>query len=50
MHNRKLGIIDLTKEKITIREPELELRKKLLGGRGMNVWYLNKMLDKNVDR
>jgi aldehyde:ferredoxin oxidoreductase len=49
MHNKKLGIIDLTKEKITIREPELELRKKLLGGRGMNVWYLNKLLGKNVD-
>jgi aldehyde:ferredoxin oxidoreductase len=34
-----LGIIDLTKDKITIEEPALELRKKLLGGRGMNVWY-----------
>jgi aldehyde:ferredoxin oxidoreductase len=49
MHNRKLGIIDLTKDKITIEEPALELRKKLLGGRGMNVWYLNKFLGKNVD-
>ena len=49
MHNKKLSIIDLTNEKITIREPELELRKKLLGGRGMNVWYLNKMLGNNVD-
>ena len=49
MHNRKLGIIDLTKEKITIEEPSVELRRKLLGGRGMNVWYLNDLLEKNVD-
>ena len=49
MHNKKLGIIDLTKEKITIEEPSQELQKKLLGGRGMNVHYLNKLLGKNVD-
>ncbi len=49
MHNKKLGIIDLTKEKITTEAPSDELRKKLLGGRGMNVWYLNKLLPKNVD-
>jgi aldehyde:ferredoxin oxidoreductase len=49
MHNHKLGIIDLTKQKITIEEPSNEVRKKLLGGRGMNAYYLNKLLGKNVD-
>lgn len=49
MHNKKLAIIDLTKEKIDIQDVPISLKKKLLGGRGMNVYYLNKLLGKNVD-
>jgi len=47
--NRKLGIIDLTNEKVTIQDVPLSLRKALLGGRGMNSYYLWKMLGDNVD-
>lgn len=49
MHNRKLGIIDLTKEKISIQNVPISLKKLLLGGRGLNVYYLNKFLGKNID-
>ena len=49
MLKRKLGIIDLTKEKVTIQEVPDPLRKMYLGGRGMNMHYLLKMLPKGVD-
>ncbi|MEW5760980.1 MAG: aldehyde ferredoxin oxidoreductase family protein [Candidatus Thermoplasmatota archaeon] len=49
MLKRKLGIIDLTKEKIRIEEVQNSLRKKFLGGRGMNVYYLNKFLPQDID-
>ena len=49
MLNRKLGIIDLTKNKIQAEEIPDSLRKKLLGGRGLNIYYLNKYLKSGVD-
>jgi len=49
MLKRKLGIIDLTKEKVVIQDVPNSLRKAYLGGRGMNVHYLLKMLGKGVD-
>ena len=47
--NRKLGIVDLTKEKVLMQDVPLSLKKALFGGRGMNVYYLNKLLGQNVD-
>ena len=49
MFNRKLAIVDLGKNKITIEEPSLSLRKALLGGRGLNSYYLYKLLPPKVD-
>jgi aldehyde:ferredoxin oxidoreductase len=49
MLKRKLGIIDLSKEKISIQDVSESLRKKLLGGRGMNMYYLWKMLPEGID-
>lgn len=47
--NKKLAIVDLTKEKIKIEYIPLGLRKAYLGGRGLNGYYLYKMLNKNVN-
>ncbi len=49
MLNCKLGIVDLTKEKVTIKDVPESLRKAYLGGRGMNMHYLLKMLPGGID-
>jgi len=49
VHNRKLGIVDLTKEKVRVQEVPDSLRRKYLGGRGLNMHYLLKMLHGAVD-
>ncbi len=49
MFNKKLGIIDLTKGTIEITETSESLRRAYLGGRGLNMYYLNRMLDPSVD-
>ena len=49
MHNRKLGIVDLTNEKIDIQDVPEALRRNLLGGRGMNSYYLWKMIPQGTD-
>ncbi len=49
MHNRKLGVIDLSKEKVSFQEVPEALRKNLLGGRGLNSYYLWKMMPKGID-
>jgi len=49
MLNRKLVIIDLTHEKITIGDTPESIRKKFVGGRGLNAYYLNKYLKSRVD-
>ncbi len=46
---RKLGLVDLSKERVTVEDVPNSLRKALFGGRGMNVYYLYKMLGDNVD-
>ncbi|MEK7449477.1 MAG: aldehyde ferredoxin oxidoreductase family protein [Planctomycetota bacterium] len=49
MLNKKLAIIDLSKEKVKIEETPDSLRKKLLGGRGLNIYYLNKYLKSGAE-
>lgn len=49
MFNRKLGIIDLSKEKITINKTSNSLKKLFLGGRGLNSYYLYKLIKPNID-
>ncbi|AIY89825.1 aldehyde ferredoxin oxidoreductase family protein [Geoglobus acetivorans] len=47
--NRKLGIIDLGKNRVLVREIPVELRKKHLGGRGLNWYYLYNSIRPDVD-
>ena len=49
MFNRKLGIIDFSKNKVTVTETPKNLMKHFLGGRGLNSYYLHKMLKKGID-
>jgi len=49
MLNKKLGIIDLSKEKVSIKQTPDSLKKLFLGGRGLNNYYLYKMLKPDVD-
>ncbi len=47
--NRKALFIDLTKKEAVPEIIALELRKKYLGGRGLNMYYLNKLTRKGMD-
>jgi len=49
MFNKKLAIIDLTKEKVTIKKTSDSLKKNFLGGRGLNSYYLYKMIKPGID-
>jgi len=49
MKNKKLAIIDLSKKKITIKQTPDSLKKKFLGGRGLNSYYLYNMIDPGID-
>ena len=49
MLNRKLGVIDLTKGKVDVQDVSESLRKALLGGRGINSYYLRKMIPEGTD-
>ena len=49
MKNKKLAIVDLTKEKIIITETPDSLKKKFLGGRGLNSYYLYNMIQPGID-
>ncbi|MFH1228285.1 MAG: aldehyde ferredoxin oxidoreductase family protein [Planctomycetota bacterium] len=49
MLERKLALIDLSTGKIKIESIPDSLRKQMLGGRGLNVYYLNKYLKPGVD-
>lgn len=49
MLNKKLGIIDLSKEKVSIKQTPDSLKKLFLGGRGLNNYYLYKMLKPGID-
>jgi aldehyde:ferredoxin oxidoreductase len=49
MLNGKLGIIDLSKRKIKIEKTPDYLKKLYLGGRGLNSYYLYKMIKPGID-
>jgi aldehyde:ferredoxin oxidoreductase len=49
MLDKKLGIIDLSKKKVTIKQAHNSLKKLFLGGRGLNSYYLYKMIKPNTD-
>ena len=49
MKNKKLAIIDLSKRKITIKHTPDSLKKKFLGGRGLNSYYLYNMIKPGID-
>jgi aldehyde:ferredoxin oxidoreductase len=49
MFNRKLGIIDLSKKKISIKQTPNSLKKLFLGGRGINSYFLYKMIKPGID-
>lgn len=48
MFNRKLGIIDLTKGKARTEDIPATLQKALLGGRGINTYYLWKLIKPGI--
>ncbi|OPX98785.1 MAG: putative oxidoreductase YdhV [Syntrophorhabdus sp. PtaB.Bin006] len=47
--NRKVGIVDLTTGKIEIKPIPLEIRKTLIGGRGLDVYLLHKYAKPGCD-
>ena len=49
MLNKKLAIIDLSKKKVTIEQTHKSLKKLFLGGRGLNSYYLYKMIKPGID-
>lgn len=49
MFNKKLAIIDLSKKKVNIRQTPISLKKLFLGGRGLNSYYLYKMIKPGID-
>ncbi|UCF11664.1 MAG: aldehyde ferredoxin oxidoreductase family protein [Thermoplasmatales archaeon] len=49
MLNRKLGIINLSKKKVIIKKTPDSLKKLFLGGRGLNSYYLYKMIKTGID-
>jgi aldehyde:ferredoxin oxidoreductase len=49
MKRKKLAIIDLSKRKITIKQTPDSLKKKFLGGRGLNIYYLYNMIEPGID-
>jgi len=49
MFKKKLGIIDLSREKVKITQIPESLKRLFLGGRGLNSYYLYKMLKPGID-
>jgi aldehyde:ferredoxin oxidoreductase len=49
MFNKKLGIVDLSRKKVKIKQPSNSLEKLFLGGRGLNSYYLYKMIKPGID-
>ncbi len=47
--NRKALFVNLTDKKAESQEISMELRKKFLGGRGLNMYYLYKLTEKGMD-
>jgi aldehyde:ferredoxin oxidoreductase len=49
MFDKKLAIVDLSKKKINITESPKSLKKLFLGGRGLNSYYLYKLIKPKND-
>jgi len=49
MFHKKLAIVDLSREKVNITQTPESLTRKYLGGRGLNGYYLLKMLKPGID-
>lgn len=49
MNNKKLAIVDLSKEKINYSKTSDSLKKLFLGGRGLNSYYLYKLIKPKID-
>ena len=49
MSQKKLGIIDLSRKKVTITQTPDSLKRAFLGGRGLNSHYLYTMLKPGID-
>jgi aldehyde:ferredoxin oxidoreductase len=49
MLNRKIARIDLASRKVEYEEISGDLRRKYLGGRGINMYLLNRLVDRNTD-
>lgn len=48
-YNGKVLFVDLTREKLTVREYPEGLYRKLLGGQGMGAWFLYNLMDPRAD-
>jgi aldehyde:ferredoxin oxidoreductase len=49
LFNKKLAIVDLSKKKVTVKQTPDSLKKFFLGGRGLNSYYLYKMIKPGTD-
>jgi len=49
MFHKKLAIIDLSKNKVVIKQTPESLKRLFLGGRGLNSYYLHKMIKPGID-
>ena len=49
MLNSKLAIVDLSSKKVDIKQTPISLKKLFLGGRGLNSYYLYKMIKPGID-
>jgi aldehyde:ferredoxin oxidoreductase len=49
MFDKKLAIIDLSKDKVIIQQTPNSLKKQFFGGRGLNSYYLYKMIKPGID-
>ena len=49
MLDNRLGIIDLTNLKVTIKQTNNSLKKMFLGGRGLNSYYLYNYIKPGID-
>jgi len=49
MFNKKLAIVDLSKNKVSFEQTPDSLKKLFLGGRGLNSYYLYNMIKPGID-
>ena len=46
---RKVLFVDLNKKQVNAQNISAELRKKFLGGRGLNMYFLYKLTNKDIE-